>query len=346
MKILLYEFLTAGGWQTLSGNEPAPSSLVREGAAMLSAIARDFAKLQHVEVSFLSDPVYRKAEIAGCNSLDVSRHRGERIALQKFAAEADWTLVIAPEFDGILLDRCESVLAWGGRLLGPSPDVIAIAADKQRTADWLATHGLPVPAGRLVRGGSLPRDFSYPAVLKPRDGAGSQGLALVKDPEQHQSTAEQRGRELRIEGFCPGTAASVALLCGAAGQYALLPCRQHLSTDGTFRYLGGSLPLENELEKRASRLAIQAVATLAKPRGYIGVDLVLGPTPADDVVIEINPRLTTSYAGLRKATTENIAAAMLAVAGDGTSPPPIIWNRRPLRFSPDGKVSYKAVSHV
>ena len=49
-------------------------------------------------------------------------------------------------------------------------------------------------------------------------------------------------------------------------------------------------------------------------RGYVGVDLVL--TDADAVVIEVNPRLTTAYLGVRAALDENIAAlALEACAG-------------------------------
>jgi predicted ATP-grasp superfamily ATP-dependent carboligase len=58
------------------------------------------------------------------------------------------------------------------------------------------------------------------------------------------------------------------------------------------------------------------VATLPTPLGYLGVDLVLGddPSGADDRVIEINPRLTTSYVGLRAAALCNLAEAMLLTA--------------------------------
>ena len=84
-----------------------------------------------------------------------------------------------------------------------------------------------------------------------------------------------------------------------------------------------------------------AIEALPEPTGYLGIDLVLGPDPggADDVVIEINPRLTTSYVGLRAAAAEgvNLAAAMLDVR----------LGRRPwlsfqpvgLQFDPDGRVT-------
>jgi len=44
-------------------------------------------------------------------------------------------------------------------------------------------------------------------------------------------------------------------------------------------------------------------------RGYVGVDLVLSANAA--FVVDINPRLTTSYVGLRKVAHFNLAEALL-----------------------------------
>jgi predicted ATP-grasp superfamily ATP-dependent carboligase len=65
------------------------------------------------------------------------------------------------------------------------------------------------------------------------------------------------------------------------------------------------------------------MAILPEPIGYIGVDMVLGEDAlgAGDAVIEINPRLTTSFVGLRAIARTNLAQAMLAVAeGAALSP--------------------------
>jgi predicted ATP-grasp superfamily ATP-dependent carboligase len=74
--------------------------------------------------------------------------------------------------------------------------------------------------------------------------------------------------------------------------------------------------LAEPLTRRAQRLAVAAVAALPPTVGYVGVDLVLGEADdgRDDVVIEVNPRLTTSYVGLRRLVRGNLAAAMLAAA--------------------------------
>ena len=62
------------------------------------------------------------------------------------------------------------------------------------------------------------------------------------------------------------------------------------------------------------RLALRVVDVLPPSVGYLGIDLVLGETEAADRIIEINPRLTTSYVGLSQLTKGNLAEAMLGVA--------------------------------
>jgi hypothetical protein len=121
----------------------------------------------------------------------------------------------------------------------------------------------------------------------------------------------------------------------------LLPAEQHLSQDGRFRYLGGSLPLPDALADRAVRLARRAVEAVPGLLGYVGVDLILGE-PDDgsrDVVIEINPRLTTSYVGLRAMADVNLAEAMLRVA-IGEEVAPLAWKRGQVCFEADGRVSF------
>jgi predicted ATP-grasp superfamily ATP-dependent carboligase len=55
-------------------------------------------------------------------------------------------------------------------------------------------------------------------------------------------------------------------------------------------------------------------------RGYVGIDLI--DTVAGAVVIEINPRLTTAYVGLRESLSRNPAALMLEAFGDEPITPP------------------------
>ena len=42
-------------------------------------------------------------------------------------------------------------------------------------------------------------------------------------------------------------------------------------------------------------------------RGFVSLDLLLRERACDDTLIEINPRITTSYVGLRKMVEGNLA---------------------------------------
>jgi predicted ATP-grasp superfamily ATP-dependent carboligase len=70
------------------------------------------------------------------------------------------------------------------------------------------------------------------------------------------------------------------------------------------------------------------------------VDLVLGGNPHgdEDAVIEVNPRFTTSYIGLRAATRSNLALAMWQAANGET--PSVPFEERPLEFDAAGNVSF------
>ena len=138
----------------------------------------------------------------------------------------------------------------------------------------------------------------------------------------------------------PGLPASVAMLCGPAGRIGLAPCKQRISDDGRLRYLGGELPLAAGLAERAKSLAEQALAALPATVGYVGVDLVLGREPdgSEDAVIEVNPRLTTSYVGLRAAARTNLAETMWRV-GQGEAPA-VEFAARPIEFDSSGNVSF------
>jgi predicted ATP-grasp superfamily ATP-dependent carboligase len=151
----------------------------------------------------------------------------------------------------------------------------------------------------------------------------------VRNPEELSvafSTARAEGwsGDMILQPFVAGQPASVAFLVGPGGPLALAPAAQDLSSDGRFHYRGGWLPLPPHLGERAVRLARPAIEVISGLRGFVGVDLVLGDAPdgSEDWVIEINPRLTTSYLGLRALAETNLAELMLRIVqGKQVTPP-------------------------
>ncbi len=287
---------------------------------MLSALAEDFGALPGVEVA----------------KLPAAPLDPERALFRRFAAESDWSLIIAPEFDGILLALCREVESVGGKLLGPSSSIVDLTADKWATCHHLERFGVPTPRTWLADDPEMAWHGRFQCVWKPRRGAGSLNISFLHRPKKF----EPRPGFL-LQEYVPGTAASVAFLTGPSQIVPLLSAYQDLSDNRRFEYQGGRLPIPEPLAQRAARLAESAVRSLSAPCGYLGVDLVLGDAAdgSGDSVIEINPRLTTSYVGLRALAEDNIAAAMLSIAA-GQPIPALRWKPGHAIFTSDGQVNY------
>ena len=329
--VFVYEFVTA---RRLGEQPDSPlHSLFVEGRAMRDAVSADFADVIGAElVRFPGDAP--EAEHAA--------------RFRELAKRADWTLVVAPETGGELEHLAREVLKAGGKLLGPSPDAIALTTDKLHLSRHWTKHRVP----QIFTAPADDRPTVYPAVLKPRDGAGSEDMHLLKSVEDYEDAVRLvEGTGFRIvQPFVPGTAASVAFLVGPPAKDAngksvpptlvpLLPTVQRLSDDGRFKYLGGRIPLPEPLAERAVRLATKAVGCVRGLFGYVGVDLILGE-PADgsgDVAVEINPRLTTSYVGLRAAAEANLAGLLLELAVGKPAIRPA-WKAVSLAWTADGDV--------
>ncbi len=253
------------------------------------------------------------------------------------AQASDRVLLIAPESDGILLDLHDEVYRVRSRTLGPSRAAIVLTSDKLALASHWREQGIPTPdtTDRLPT-----QNETFPVVWKPRDGAGSAHTYLLRDGiALTQALQCEQSLPMILQEHVPGRAASVAFLCGPREIVSLTPAFQLLTDDGRFQYRGGELPIPPELAARAVLLASRAVACVPGLLGFVGVDLVLGDEEdgSRDFAIEINPRLTTSYVGLRGLADFNLAQALLKVV-EGESFGPLHWKARRMGFGAEGKV--------
>jgi len=302
MRVVLYEWCMSGG---LAGGD-AP--IVREGRSMLEALAADAAREPSLEVVALVeegraiDLPTRARVVPVPAGADVDR-------LVTEAREADWTVVVAPESDGVLAGLARAVRDAGGRLLAPAGGVIDAASDKQATIDALAARGVPVPAGRALAPGTvMPAEFHLPAARKARLGCGGEGLEILASPDVAPVPVPTR-----LEAFVPGLPVGAACICGPRSTHVLPPMRQVFTASRQPRYLGSDPLADAALASRASALAVRAVAALGADGGWVGVDMILGPRSdgRDDRVLEVNPRLTTSFVGLTRLYASSLVATMI-----------------------------------
>jgi tyramine---L-glutamate ligase len=334
MRIFVYEYVSAA-----CATENA-DTLAVEGWAMLAALLEDFRRIPSVAVQTMLGEGAQNAGITrpARTVVHIANKGEEKDLFHRLAEAADWTLVVAPEFDDILATRLRWIAEAGVRSMNSTLEATVCAGDKLRLAGRLAERGVLTPP-TVAFPGSSP---SFPAVCKPRYGAGSQATYLVRNQGELQRTldaarAESWSGDLIVQPYHAGEPVSVSFLIGPGRRLAMPASMQHLSTDGRFRYLGGNLPLDAQRNARAARLATRAIDAVEGLAGYVGVDLVLGASADDDAVIEINPRLTTSYVGLRALARFNMAEAMMAVAA-GDEPPRWEWRTDQVRFATDGRL--------
>lgn len=336
MRVFLFEWVTGGGLVDEAGR--LPTSLLAEGTAMASALAEDFLKLEDSRVTVLRDLRLESPTYEGCQVLEVHSGSQRKDLLEKYASKADFTLAIAPEFDR-QLEQCVAILQSGdAHSLNALPEFLEVTGNKQRTTAHLSEVDVPVPHCEIHGADEerLPPDFPYPAVLKPVDGAGSQHTLLI---ESHLDTPDPHPWPRLLECHIPGRPASVLFVCGPGGATALPPCWQRIADSGRFEYLGGSIILQKPLAQRAEQLAQRALAALPPAHGFVGVDLILGEANdgSEDCVIEVNPRVTTSYVGLRAVVKENLAD--LAIRAARNEPISVTQRDVPIEFTSDGNVT-------
>ncbi len=340
MKLFVYEYLSC---QPL--DSPLPRSLRVEGAAMYQALVADLHALPELEVETMVASGSSLAFNCRCHVISPGE---EEHRFKEVTAATRNVLVIAPEFDDILFERRNWVEQAGGRWLGCPLNLLEVMSDKLRFARYLAER-----RWQALTPETILLDNAYgelfveegPLVCKPRYGAGSQATVLVRYPEAWSTcleTIHQEGwrGELIIQPYIAGVAASVLALVGKTQAVILPPCTQELSPDGRFHYLGGTVPLDPPLLTRAVELTRRLLPLVSEARGFVGIDIVLGQTAEGeprDVVIEMNPRLTTSYLGLRALARTNLAAVWLAVLTEKPLPP-LLWRQGKLRFHPDGRI--------
>lgn len=316
MKIFIHEYVSGGG---LSG-KPLPGQMAHEGLLMLRAILEDFQRLKPHEIRSTLDIRLRSSVPSNLPVTIIERDRYAEI----FATFADWAeavLLIAPETDGVLTRLSAQVEGASRRLLGSSSDAVSAAADKVTTDLRFRASGIPTARTRVIRIDDEPTreiaSFGYPAVVKPIDGAGCEGVSLIRRQSDVSPALRRLKRATRhltflIQEYIGGVPASLSCLSDGNRVLPLTLNTQYIHTRGGLSYRGGTVHIRHSSRSAIFEMVRDLPQALPGLRGYFGIDLVL--TRYGPVFIEVNPRLTTSYVGLRRVFSVNLAEALLQSA--------------------------------
>jgi predicted ATP-grasp superfamily ATP-dependent carboligase len=293
--LLIHEYATGGGL----GRETAHGSWLAEGDAMRGALAREFSAVEGIQVTITNDSRL-PAPQGPWQVLNVARGR-EEATVRRALRKADFALFVAPETDGLLLERVCWIAQSGTTSLGCSEGAVVLATDKWKTYKFLKTHtSIPQPRTWLVSDSQrLPETCEPPLVLKPLDGAGCFDTLLIDDcravPKEYRWPAV-------LQEYVPGRSMSCSYLIDALGR--IIPVgvahQEICLEENRFHYRGGTVPAVPAEPLWQMLAALEPIKGL---RGWVGVDFI-EVRPGEAILMELNPRVTTSFAGFQKLLPE------------------------------------------
>jgi tyramine---L-glutamate ligase len=307
-KLLLFEYVTGGGLC----DQSLPASLAAEGDAMLQALLSDCMEaFADSEITVLRDarlPAINKTKQVCVINVQNEFTLAWKAALER--AEAVW--IIAPETGGVLQRFVQEAQALGKRALNSSAAAIALCSSKLKTAAHLQAHG--IDAVLAVRYEHEYREhpplawMKGPVVVKPDDGAG------CLDTFCFPCVADVLDSHEIIQPYIAGEPMSLSLWCEHGVASLLSINAQHISKIGAqLKFEGCEVHAVNAAnispKSHAQFQALGSDIASAIPElwGPVGVDFAMNEKP---IVIEINPRMTTSFAKLREVCGINIASLM------------------------------------
>ncbi len=321
MKLFISEYVCSGAWtETLDD-----STLLAEAKGMLLAALSDFSSEPDIRISTTWDSRLGPFPLPDIEVIVVETPEEEHAAFTQQIQSSNAAFIIAPEFSSLLADRCEYVNAAGKTLIGPDLTTIQIFADKLATYEFLTSRNIPtIQTFKTNHLESTQTHF----VHKPRFGAGSVATRIITHDQLPKISMTSEFGPMLLQPYLEGTPLSLSVLAGPRSIDLLPLTRQHLSTDGALKYTGCTLPAESSLQKRAEALVQQVIDMTANLRGYLGFDLLYLPHTDELLIVEVNPRLTTSYLAYRQLTSDNLLARLLKTE----SSPVIQWHDTVINF--------------
>ena len=231
--------------------------------------------------------------------------------------------ILAVEDDPHIARLLDRELGRMGYVLQTVDSAAAAAAELRRAPPHLLLLDLGLPdrdGADFLRdlraaGDTLPETPGALWVVKPDDGAGADGLQLVPGWRLAATRLAADPGRLVAQPWLDGEAASLSVQCRDGRATLLAVNRQRVKVSPKGVSLAGlevnALP---DPGGRLAALADQVCRAIPGLDGYVGIDLLLGED--EPVVVEVNPRLTTSYVALGRALGINVARRLLDAADE------------------------------
>ena len=321
MRLLIYEFVSGGGFC----GKPIPPSILSEGFGMLRTITLDAKAAGHTVTMVLDRRIAEfNPPLEADFKIVVNAFGEDVLAIHDASESTDAAFIIAPESSNTLQNLVESVERSKTSSLNCRSNAIHKVSDKSLLQTIAKTIGIATPKTltfshednleAVVQ--AVAEEIEYPAVVKPAGATACEGLSIVTNKNQVAKAISEITKsapaKFIIQELIQGIPASVTLISNGSEALPISLNEQNVSLKSPKQastYDGGTVPLDNPLKEKAFSTAKKLVESIKGLRGYIGVDLVLADK--EPVLVEANPRLTTSYIGLQKVTNLTLAQTII-----------------------------------
>jgi predicted ATP-grasp superfamily ATP-dependent carboligase len=330
LRIIIYEHASGGGY----AEQPIPPSVLAEGYAMLRSIVADFKAAGHEITVLLDNRISKLNPPIDADFTVPIMYSGEpKRFLCNIAKINDALYIIAPETGQILQSFVKLAEGSGKISLNCTANAIVATGDKALLYETLQKFGMAPKTILLELSDGLAKikqavegEIGYPAVFKPIDGVSCSGISIVTEESQialalTKLSAESSNKRFIIQQYIQGEAASVSLLSTGKNACALSLNKQNITLADPAKassYDGGAVPFDSPFRAEVLGAAERLVEAIPGLRGYIGVDVVY--SQGNLFVVDVNPRLTTSYVGLHRAAAFNVAEALVDAVSKGILP--------------------------
>ncbi len=303
MRVVIFEYISSG----VCKPESLYPDLIKEADLIVNELGQKMTEAGCDLVLFRSrslPPPLFEAEIIPLDETD-----DWNTILEDELYNADAYLPLAPESDALLENLCLKAEQTHCTLLNTSAHTVRETSNKQYTLKRLATHRIPCVSCYHIDQCTFP--MPEDVVIKPNNRLACEYTFLIRAGDMPTSVQKQHAQI--CQPYLQGTDASLSIIYASDSKPCILGVnRQEITVveQNCFQLNACRVNALAHLELDFEGLAVDVQKCFTGLLGYVGIDIII----CDEIpyILEINPRLTTSFAGLAKSTSVNPCAMLLA----------------------------------
>ena len=302
MNHFLFEFITGGGLI----RETLPDSLAREARTMVQTLIKELIACGHHKITITRDS---RVDLFGSDVVQHIINTPCKKVLPKLIRKADVCWLIAPETENCLYNLTDLFMQNASIFIGSDLNAVHATSRKLITFDILENANICTPETKLLK--DVIPDSKSGWIIKPDDGVGAENCIYVSDRlALRENMKIKENDNYIIQPFIEGEHMSMSLFVYNKNIQLLSCNKQEITLKNNLISLTGIGVNEFLLHKDQMReLAESIVSAIPGFSGYIGIDLIRSNNKF--FVIDINPRFTTSYAGISESLGINITEKIL-----------------------------------